>query len=268
VSLITPEFPSRVVDFVTVLRRGVVAGAAAGLVAALVLWLVVEPVIREALAIEGARGLSGGQSGPLHGGGHELVSRTQQVVFGALTVVLVGIAVGVVFAVVFAKARHRLPGSTDFSRSVALAGAGFGAVTLLPAVAVPANPPAVGDPATVGDRTAAYVLAILIGVAIALSGPALDRWLASRGVRDANRWALDLLGAAGAIALALAVLPGNPDTVPPDVPASLLWDFRVASLGQFVALWLTLGITFGLLMERGSAPARTPRTVDPSRAGS
>lgn len=234
--------------------------------AALVLWLAVEPVIREALVIEDARGISGGQAAPLHGGGHELVSRSQQVLFGALTVVVVGIAVGVVFAVVFAKARHRLPGSTDFGRSLVLAGIGFGAVTLFPAIAVPANPPAVGDPATVGDRTADYVLSILVAVAIALAVPAFDRWLAGRGVRDANRWAVDVLVAVLAAAVALSVLPGSPDTVPPDVPATLLWDFRIASLGQFVVLWLGLGTIFGVLMDRGSTNARTARAAEPSRA--
>jgi predicted cobalt transporter CbtA len=38
------------------------------------------------------------------------------------------------------------------------------------------------------------------------------------------------------------------------VPASLLWDFRLASLAQLTVMWLTLGLVFGLLMERAAAP--------------
>src|SRR6478736_1415974 len=85
-------------SFGSVLRRGVLAGVLAGLAAAVVIWLVVEPVIRRALAVEDARALHGGQSGPAglsaHGGAEPLVSRAAQVVGGAVTSVLVGAALG------------------------------------------------------------------------------------------------------------------------------------------------------------------------------
>jgi predicted cobalt transporter CbtA len=51
----------------------------------------------------------------------------------------------------------------------------------------------------------------------------------------------------------MAFVPGTPDQVPADVPADLVWDFRLASLAQLAALWLTLGLTFGLLLERADA---------------
>ncbi|KGN29964.1 membrane protein [Knoellia sinensis KCTC 19936] len=277
------------ISFGSVLRRGVAAGAAAGLVSALFIWLVVEPVIRKALVIEERRGASGGHAGghagesalftipaslPTHGG--ELVTRTQQVIGGAVTSVLVGIAFGVIFAVVFAKARHRLAGATDFWRSLGLATIGFGALTLLPAIVIPANPPAVGDPETVGQRTWLYVLALLLGVAIALAVPMLDRALARRGLTDSTRWSLDVVAALLAIITVVVVLPGTPDVVPDDVPADLLWEFRVASLGQLAAMWVTLGTVFGLLIERavaaqrdsdGSASGQTPGR-DVAAAGS
>jgi predicted cobalt transporter CbtA len=40
------------------------------------------------------------------------------------------------------------------------------------------------------------------------------------------------------------------------VPAALLWDFRLASLAQLATMWLTLGLVFGLLLERLAAPKR------------
>ena len=52
-------------------------------------------------------------------------------------------------------------------------------------------------------------------------------------------------------------MPGSPDVVPDDVPADLLWDFRVASLAQLAAMWLTLGLVFGVLMERAATSDRT-----------
>lgn len=259
------------ISFGSVLRRGVAAGAAAGLASALVIWLFVEPVIRKALVIEDQRGASGGHGGhaghsalftipahlPAHGG--DIVTRAQQVVGGAITSVLVGIAFGVIFAVVFARARHRLAGDRDFWRSLGLAAIGFGAITLLPALVIPANPPAVGDPATVTQRTWLYVLALLLGVAIALAVPVLDRALAGRGLADSTRWSLDVLATVLAVVAVVALLPSSPDAVPDDVPAALLWDFRVASLGQLAAMWLTLGTVFGLLIERAvTHEAATP----------
>lgn len=235
--------------FTKLLRHGGTAGAAAGLCAALVLWLLVEPVIGRALVVEEARG------GEVHGHAEEpLVSRTLQVLGGAATAALVGVLVGVVFAVVFARSRHRLPGATDLGRSAWLAAVGFVVVTLLPALKVPANPPAVGDPATVTERTLLYVLTILLGLLSLGLVLALDRRLLVRGAAPRVRAAACTAVAAGCVVAVLALVPGTPDTVPADVPAALLWDFRVASLAQLASMWLVLGLVFGVLVD-SRAPA-------------
>jgi predicted cobalt transporter CbtA len=254
-------------SFGSVLRRGVLAGASAGLAAAVVIWLVVEPVIRRALAIEGLRSLHGGRSAPAalgaHGGDEPLVSRAAQVVGGAVTAVLVGVAVGVVFAVVFARMRERLPGGGDFGRSMVLASIGFAAVSLLPALKIPANPPAVGASGTVGQRTMLYAVVLLLGVAICLLVPVLDQRLAASGTLPSTRWAVDVVATVALVVLVLVLVPGSPDSVPADVPAALLWDFRLASLAQLATMWLTLGLVFGLLLERIPAPERA---LDPVAA--
>jgi predicted cobalt transporter CbtA len=249
--------------FTQLLRHGIIAGAAAGLCAALVLWLVVEPVIRRALLIEGAREHQ--HDGHVH---ETLVSRPVQVFTGAVTAVLVGVLVGLVFAVVFAWARHRLPGSTDLGRAGTLATAGFTAITLVPALKLPANPPAVGDPATVTDRTLLYLLTILLGLlAVALVMTA-DRRLSDRRVGAPLRIAVTTGLAVGSAVAILALMPGSPDSVPPDVPATLLWDFRVASLAQLATMWLVLGLVFGVLVDSrsGSPRAAAPVTTDPASA--
>ncbi|GAA2747037.1 CbtA family protein [Terrabacter aerolatus] len=252
-------------SFGSVLRRGVLAGMLAGLAAAVMIWLVVEPVIRRALVIEDLRSMHGGQAAPpgfaAHGGGEPLVSRTAQVVGGAVTSVVVGIAVGVIFAVVFARVRERLPGRGDFGRSMVLAAIGFAAVSLLPALKIPSNPPAVGDPSTVGRRTMLYAVVLLLGVAVAVVVPTMDRRLALRGVVASTRWALDVAAVVVLLALVLLLVPGSPDQVPADVPADLVWDFRLASLAQLATMWLALGLAFGLLMERIAARSRALRPV-------
>jgi len=238
------------------LRRGLAAGAAAGLAAAVVLYLVVEPVIRRALVIEEARAAAeeSGHAGHAHGhGGHgeaeaELVSRGQQVVGGMLTAVVIGCLFGLVFAVVFARVRHRLPAATDHGRAWLLAGLGFFAFVLVPGVVVPSNPPAVGDPETVNQRTLLYVLAILVAVALVLGAFTLDRALASRGLLASRRTAIVAAGFLVACALALWALPGTPDAIPGDVPPALIWDFRMASFAQLGTMWAVLGVMFGLLV--------------------
>jgi predicted cobalt transporter CbtA len=59
------------------------------------------------------------------------------------------------------------------------------------------------------------------------------------------------------IGVAMAMLPWI-DEVPAAFPASLLWRFRLAALGMQLGLWATIGLVFGLLVERRSdiAPVR------------
>ena len=249
--------------FAQLLRSGAIAGGAAGLTAALVMWLHTEPVIRRALAIEEARGHTGGG----HSHDEELVSRTAQVIAGALTAAVVGVLFGIVFAVVFAKVRHRLPGLSDHSRALWLAVLGFLAFTAMPALAIPSNPPAVGDPGTVTRRTLIYVLAILVGLLVIAVVSSLDAALRARQLQQPVRLTADLVASVGLVAVGLWLMPGTPDGIPSDVPAALIWDFRLASLTQLAAMWFVLGAVFGLLTSRAarmSGEVRDERFVSAS----
>ncbi|MFP5254009.1 MAG: CbtA family protein [Actinomycetes bacterium] len=241
--------------FPALLRRGATAGAAAGVCAALVMWLVVEPVLRRALAVEAARG------GHDHGE-EPVVSRTVQVAGGLLTAVVVGVIVGVVFTVVFARLRPRLPAATDLGRSLVLAGTGFVVFALLPAIQLPANPPGVGDPATVGERTLIFALTVLLGLLGIGAVLAVDRALRS-AVTVPVRVGLDVLAGVVWLVALLVLVPDSPDRIPADVPADLLWDFRVASLAQLAAMWLALGVVFGVLVDGRTRRARRPGEAVP-----
>lgn len=248
----------------SLLRRGLAAGAAAGLAAAIMLWLVVEPVLRQALKVEDAR-TAAETAAIVAKGGHiheeePLVSRALQVIGGMGTALVIGALFGVVFAVVFAKVRHRLPGASDYGRSLALATFGFGAFVLAPALKIPSNPPAVGNPESVDRRTLIYVLAVIIAVALIIAAFAFDEYLATKGLDGAVRTSLVVVGFVVAAGLAFAVTPGSPDTIASDMGAQIVWDFRVASLLQLATLWGVLGMVFGVLVTRKSAgtAAREP----------
>ena len=229
--------------FPAVLRACLAGGLAAGLVAALVSWLVVQRPIRAALGVERSR--------PHEPGAHvhqELVSRPVQVVGGMLAAVLAALAVAAVFAVVYARLRSRLPGRTDFARSVTLAVAGFLVVSLLPAIKYPANPPAVGAPETVDERTWYYLSFLAAAVLAAAALWTLRNRLPGGWPASWRASTLTVL-AVGVFGLLVALWPVSPDPLPPDLPAGLIWQFRLSSLAELASLWGALGITAGLLME-------------------
>ncbi|WP_434442787.1 CbtA family protein [Lentzea sp. E54] len=222
--------------------RGVAAGAIAGVASALVQLLVTEIPIRAALAVEEAR-----ESGHSHGGEEELVSRGAQIVGGMLGVVIVGIAVGLVFATAYALSKRWFTGSTPFSRSFAFGAAVFGAVALLPWLKYPANPPAVGDPETVNYRTALYLGVVVAGLVIMWTAS----WLAERLRAQSQpvRVTAVLLAVAAAVAVVLLAFPAPPDTIPADMPVAVLWQFRLSSLAQLATLYVGIGVVFGLLVD-------------------
>jgi predicted cobalt transporter CbtA len=228
--------------------RLVLGGVLAGAVAGGYSLLVTERAIRPALDLEESRAAAGHDHG--HGHEEELFSRGEQLVGGFLGTVLAGVVLAVVFAAVYGALRHRLPGRTDFARVVLLAAIGFGALALLPALKIPANPPAVGDPGTIGERTAIYAGVLLCGVLIALLVSALVSYLRSTGAGIPTTAVAATVAGGVLLALVLTLVPDNPDAIAADVPAAIVWDFRIASLGQLAVLWAGLGLAGGWLVER------------------
>nr|WP_249068603.1 CbtA family protein [Modestobacter muralis] len=240
-----PPFPALLGRLVL---GGVVAGVSSGT------WqvLVTERAISPALAIEEVRNAGSGAASV------EAFSRTTQMVGGFVGTILAAVVLAVVLAVVFAALRHRLPGRTDGSRILGLTAIGFGVVALLPAVAIPANPPAIGDPDTIGTRTAIYGAVLVGGLVLAALVAGVVGVLRRRGTEHVAVIAAGTAAGVALVILLLLVLPGSPDTVPADVPAGVVWDFRLASLGQLTVLWASLGLAGGWLVDRlATGPIRT-----------
>lgn len=233
------------------LRRGLLAGGIAGLATGLFSLLLAEPLMDRAIRLEEERAHASDGGGHAHEA-EELFSRGTQHVGLLVTALVVGLALGVFFAVAYALIHRASPQERPWPRALALAGAGFLALSLLPGLRYPANPPGVGDGNTVSERQGLWVAALVIGVLGLLLAWQLQRRLADRPepVRQ--------LTATGTVIATLAVLfllPGNPDEVP--VPAPLLWDFRVLSLASHAVMWGALGVAFGVLGLRAAAGART-----------
>jgi hypothetical protein len=234
------------------LLRGMVVGLLAGLLSFGFLKLCGEPSLDRAIAFETHRegadadkamGMAMPEEQP------ELVSRAVQAGLGLLTGVTVyGAALGGLFAIAFAFANGRLNSWGARANAAQLAAAGFVAVYLVPSVKYPASPPSVGRPETIGERTALYFAMIALSLIALMAAIALGRSLMAR----LGGWNAALAGGAAYIVamIAAAVLLPGIDEVPEDFPAAVLWQFRLASLGNQAVLWATLGLGFGLLAER------------------
>ena len=233
----------------TLLLRGMLVGLVAGLfVFAFARWAG-EPQVDRAIAFETSMDQAKGE--PTE---PEMVSRKIQKSFGLLTgVVIYGTALGGIFGLVFAYARGRLSHSRPRVLSVLLAGIGFVTVVLTPSLKYPANPPSVGNPDTIGIRTAAYFLLIAASIVVmALSLKVKLRWSKSLG-----EWNATLFAGIFYVIIVSVVAHFLPliDEVPVEFPASLLWKFRIASWETQVILWSVLGLLFGWLTERAEAIA-------------
>src|SRR5439155_7097413 len=83
-------------------------------------------------------------------------------------------------------------------------------------------------------------------VVAAWAGWRLSQWLVVRGAADHERWTAVVLVVGALVAAGWVALPGTPDAV--TAPATLVWRFRVASLGGSAAYWATTGCTLGWLL--------------------
>ncbi|MFF8260895.1 CbtA family protein [Streptomyces virginiae] len=235
----------------TLLVRGMLAGLLAGLAAFLVAYLLGESEVDAAIAIEEAG------AGHDHGG-EAPVSRALQATAGLGTgVVLYGVALGGIAALAHCFALGRI-GRFGPRATAALVTAGLWVtVTLVPFFKYPANPPAVGDPDTAARRTALYLLMIVLSALMAAGAVILGRRLAPK-LGNWNASAAAGGGFVAAIGISYAVLPGV-NEVPAGFPATLIWDFRLASLAIQTTLWTTFGLAFGFLADRALVPIRAPK---------
>ncbi len=235
------------------LRRGLAAGLLAGLLAGLFAFFTGEPLLDRAIGLE----QPAAQAAHDHsGGGHEraaeeeVFGRTTQKVGLFFATGLSGTFLGGLFGLTFAYFRGRLNAESDWGRSVSLAVAICAGVVLIPALKYPANPPTVGDPETIGVRTAAYFTMVGVSLLAILAAWYASTLLRERGVSAPVRQVAVGLGLAVVVAGMLVGLPDAAD--PGDFPAGLLWDFRLSSLGTQLVLWIGLGVLFGALCERAN----------------
>jgi phosphate/sulfate permease len=226
------------------LVRGMLAGLAAGVLALVIAYWLGEPNVDGAIAFEEAH------AAHTHGGEEvELVSRSLQSTAGLATGILVyGVAFGGIAALAYCFALGRVGKFSPRATALLLSGVALLAVYVVPYLKYPATPPAVGNPDTIGKRTALYFLMIVLSVLLTIGAVILGKRLAPRlGTYYATVTAV--LGFAVVMGVAFAVLPVIND-LPAHFPAALLWRFRISALAVQVTLWGGFALIFGELAQR------------------
>ena len=261
------------------LVRYLVPGSVAGLAAFAFSRVMIAPLVAAAADYEGTREharahLAGDGHGHEHG---ELFTRAVQGNAGAATgIIAFAIVMGALFAVALTLLRtvlKRRGFRPDPAALVLLLAAGmFVAVSLIPGLKYPANPPSVGLDDTVAERSSAFLTMTVLSVVAA--GVAVGA-----GVAWARRW-----GAwrAGAVAVggyltvmlcAMALLPSfhevpGPLTDPEGAlvlggfPAQVLADFQVYSLVNQAVMWLVIYATFAGIAARRRRAANVEAAVE------
>jgi hypothetical protein len=230
----------------TFLVHGLLAGLLAGLAAFFVAHQIGEPPVNAAIAVEEAHAAA--ESHAHHGEDGTVVSRENQSTWGLATgTIAIGTALGGLVALAAAGAVGRI-GRLRPSQSTALVAlVGFVAVALVPFLKYPASPPAVGNPDTIGHRTALYFTFLAISLLAALAATMLaGRVLPSLG---GYRTVLLCVGGYLLVMVVAAELMPTVDELG-TFPADTLWSFRRASLTTLATMWAVIGVTLTGLVGR------------------
>jgi hypothetical protein len=231
------------------LIRGMLVGLAAGVLMFVFAKVFGEPAVDKAIAFEEAHSPPSSEA--------PLVSRGLQSTLGLLTgTVVYGVAMGGVFALVFAAVFGRVGHARPRITAGTLAIVAFTVIILVPFLKYPSNPPAVGNDDTIGYRTQVYFAMMAISVVSAVAALRVGR----DTVKRFGGYYGTLLAIAAFVVLSgigMLLMPGL-NEIPRGFDPDVIWDFRVATLGTHIVLYATLGVGFGALAERwltGAVPA-------------
>lgn len=250
-----------------IIWRGLLAGAVAGVLAFLFARIFVEPQIEKAIRYEEGVGAAHesveAAAGHAHTHGAEgggIIRAVQMNIGLGLGVLAFSVAIGALFAVVFAVAYGRVGDISARLLSLYVAGGMLLSLYVIPSLKNPASPPALSLDETIRQRTLLYLLMVVVAAAMLVGAVYLGRQLVAR----LGTWNAALVAAGAyvvAVAVVMMVLPGVSETPGPLVddagtivyegfPADVLYEFRLYSLGTQVVIYATIAVVFAALVSR------------------
>ncbi|PTA87536.1 cobalt transporter [Kosakonia sp. H7A] len=235
------------------LLQGMMAGLLAGIIAFSFARFFGEPQVDSAISFEETlshKQLSG-EGGHHHEGdaGGEVFSRKTQSGAGLLSgMILFSAAMGGALALVWSLCWQRTGPRGARALALSLSLGGFLIMSMIPGLKYPPNPPAVGDPSTIGYRTALYFSMLLVSVVIVVTAA----WSAHQLRQKLGGWNAALWGGLVGLAMLIAICMLMPavNEVPEGFSADLLWRFRLSAFGTQLTMWCATGLLFGTFAER------------------
>jgi len=230
----------KTITFITIV---IVSGAIAGFVHGTINFALVEPYLDQAIGLENESLFASGDAEDnlefwAEYESYRIWQKSGQVLAG----VILGLAMGSLFGIVYALSRNSLPGKTDVTKSVILAGIMWLTIYIIPFLKYPANPPTVGDGETVMLRAILYVSFI------ALSGIGVVIFYKLSQKLQNNKKYFGLFGYVIFITILFFVMPENPDEI--TAPMNLVNEFRLMSVLGVSSFWLSVGLILGLFWKK------------------
>lgn len=249
-----------------IIGRGMLAGAVAALTAFIFARIFVAPQTQRAVDYE--EGIAAVREGIEHGAAHgasgedtELFSRAVQMNAGmGFGILAYCLAIGALFAVIFAASYGRVGSISARLLSLYVAGGMLLSLYAVPGLKYPTNPPALSLDETVRERTLLWVLMVALSAGLSVGAVYLGRRLAA----SIGAWhaAVAAVGAyVVAIGAVMLLMPTVDETPAPlrdnsgaivyeGFPADVLYYFRLYALGTQVVMYATIALVFAALMSR------------------
>jgi predicted cobalt transporter CbtA len=217
------------------------SGVIAGVILAGVNYFVAEPFIDQAIGIEVDNSITSGEVVDFD----ELSSyRVWQKEGPFAAGAFLGLTYGAILGIVYVISRKYLPSSDDRKKALILAAIMCLSLYVVPFIKYPANPPAVGDPETIGLRDSLYTTYQLASGLIAL-GVSIIMYKLQR--ISYIKYVIPVIYL-GLVASIYAIFPANPDEI--TAPMDLVNAFRAVTFGTMVMFYLVLGIIFGIMWNK------------------
>ena len=220
-----------------------ISGGLAGLVHGTINFAIVEPYLDQAIGLENESLFASGEAEDTlefwaEYESYRIWQKSGQVLAG----VILGLAMGSLFGIVFALSRNSLPGKNIVTKAVFLSGLMWFTLYLIPFLKYPANPPTVGEADTVVLRMILYVSFIIIsGIGVIVFYKLLTKL-------NKNKKYFALIGYAGLMVIAFIIMPDNPDEI--TAPMNLVNEFRFVSVLGVSSFWGSVGILLGLFWKK------------------
>jgi len=220
-----------------------ISGGLAGLVHGTINFAIVEPYLDQAIGLENESLFASGEAEDTlefwaEYESYRIWQKSGQVLAG----VILGVAMGSLFGIVFALSRNSLPGKNIVTKAIFLSGLMWFTLYLIPFLKYPANPPTVGEADTVVLRMILYVSFIIIsGIGVIVFYKLLTKL-------NKNKKYFALIGYAGLMAIAFIMMPDNPDEI--TAPMNLVNEFRFVSVLGVSSFWGSVGILLGLFWKK------------------